>query len=157
LEAIFVGRGHPFFLSHSGRDPERARQPKLNLLSRFHLGLVWNAVRRGFSRLLRGDVLDKERYAAFISYRHVEPDRTWAIWESFVIPSGLRNPPDYKRIGRVFRDEEELAASPHLSEDIRDALRRSDWLIVVCSPRSKASEWVDADRSPLPRSSTEIL
>jgi hypothetical protein len=41
----------------------------------------------------------------------------------------------------------ELAASSHLSEDMRDALRRSDWLIVVCSPRSKASEWVDAEIS----------
>jgi TIR domain len=122
--------------------------PHAAIVSRTRLG--WNAIRLLLSRALRGDVLDKDSYTAFISYRHVEPDRGWAIWlhgalESYVIPSPLRKGSDRKRIGRIFRDEEELAASPHLSEDIREALRRSDWLIVVCSPRAKGSEWVDAE------------
>jgi WD40 repeat protein len=114
------------------------------------LSLGWIAARRLIARALRGEVLDQERYAAFISYRHIEPDRKWAIWlhgvlESFVVPPGLQERPDCRRIGRVFRDEEELAASPNLSEEIKRALDRSDWLIVVCSPRSRASAWVDAE------------
>ena len=117
---------------------------------RARLSLAWQATRRVLARSLRGDALSEGRYAAFISYRHVEPDRRWAVWlhgalELFVIPHGLRDSPDRRRIGRIFRDEEELAASPHLSADIKDALDRSDWLIVVCSPRAVESEWVNAE------------
>ncbi len=117
---------------------------------RARLGLSWQATRRVLTRSLRGDVLSKDKYAVFISYRHEEPDCRWAVWlhsalESFVIPRGLRDSPDHRRIGRVFRDEEELAASPHLSADIQDALDRSDWLIVVCSPRAVELEWVNAE------------
>ena len=118
------------------------------LPSRVHL--TWNAARRFIARTFRGDPLDRDKYAAFISYRHIEPDRGWAIWvhdalESYVNPKILRDRADHKRICRVFRDEEELAASTHLGEDIREALRRSDWLIVVCSPRSKERPYVNAE------------
>jgi hypothetical protein len=128
-------------------DSVRANSPS-RLLPR--VSLAWQAARRVLARSLRGDVLSKDKYAAFISYRHAEPDRRWAVWlhsalESFVIPHRLRSGPDHRRIGRVFRDEEELAASPHLSADIKDALNRSDWLIVVCSPRAVQSEWVSAE------------
>jgi len=114
------------------------------------LRLAWLAARRVLGRWLRGDVFARDKYAVFISYRHVEPDRRWAVWlhgalESFVIPSGLRDSPDHRRIGRVFRDEEELAASQHLSADIKAALDRSDWLAVVCSPKAVESQWVNAE------------
>jgi WD40 repeat protein len=128
-------------------DSVRANSPS-GLLPR--VSLAWQAARRGLACALRGDVLSKDKYAVFISYRHAEPDRHWADWlhsalESFVIPHGVRNKPDQRRIGRVFRDEVELAASPHLSADIKDALDRSDWLVVVCSPRSVNSEWISAE------------
>ena len=128
---------------------EQARQNTPSGL-RARLSLIWQATRRALALSLRGDVLSEGKYAAFISYRHMEPDRRWAVWlhgalESFVIPHGLRDSPDHRRIGRIFRDEEELAASPHLSADIKDALDRSDWLIVVCSPRAAESEWVSAE------------
>ncbi|WP_316224889.1 MULTISPECIES: hypothetical protein [unclassified Bradyrhizobium] len=60
-------------------------------------------------------------FAAFISYRHVEPDRTHAIWlhkklETYRIPKKLpRARTAGRRIGRVFRDEEELRASANLA------------------------------------------
>lgn len=41
----------------------------------------------------------------------------------------------------VFLDQGELSASSHLTEDIRDALRRSRYLIVVCAKDLKESEW----------------
>ena len=102
------------------------------------------------ARVVRGEALAKEKYAVFISYRHLEPDRRWAVWlhnalESFVIPRPLRRSAASRRIGRVFRDEEELAASSHLSVDIKAALDRSDWLVVECSPRAVTSDWVNAE------------
>jgi WD40 repeat protein len=92
-----------------------------------------------------------ENFVAFISYRHVEPDRRWARWlhrrmEGYRVPRRLaREHGLRRRAGRIFRDEEELAASSDLSSGIRQALDGSDYLIVVCSPRTPASRWVDAE------------
>src|SRR4051812_41267165 len=90
-------------------------------------------------------------YAAFISYRHADVDRRWAKWlhrtlETYRVPRRLaaeRGLP--RRIGRCFRDEEELPASSDLSREIDAALERSRFLIVVCSPRTPASEWVNRE------------
>lgn len=46
------------------------------------------------------------------------------------------------RIGTLFRDEDEIAASNDLSEEIKQALANSDNLIVVCSPDTPQSRWV---------------
>src|SRR5262245_55209956 len=75
------------------------------------------------------------RYAAFISYRHVEPDRTWAKWlhgalETFRTPKALVQQGMPERLGRVFRDEEEVPASHSLSAEIDAALEQSRYLIV---------------------------
>jgi hypothetical protein len=91
------------------------------------------------------------RHIAFISFRHSSDDRGWAKWlhrslESYRIPARLaasRKLPC--RLGRCFRDEEELAATPKLGAEIEQELVRSDWLIVVCSPRAKQSRWIDAE------------
>lgn len=92
-----------------------------------------------------------EPYAAFISYRHHAVDREWAAWlhgalERYRVPKRLsmaRSVP--QRLGRVFRDEEEMAASSDLSAEISAALERSRFLIVVCSPRTPSSKWVAAE------------
>jgi WD40 repeat protein len=94
---------------------------------------------------------DKLRFRAFISYRHVDPDRAYAKWlqsvlETYRIPRSfaqVRGIPS--RLGRIFRDEEELAASPNLSTAIEDALRASHYLIIICSPAAAASQWVNAE------------
>jgi len=91
------------------------------------------------------------RYDAFISYRHCEPDRKWAKWmhqslETFRTPSRLvKTQGLMPRLQRVFRDEEELPASADLSQEIENALRESRFLIVVCSPRTPPSEWVNKE------------
>jgi WD40 repeat protein len=110
---------------------------------------------------------DREyRYDAFISYRHVEEDRTWAQWLANAIES-FRVPSRFSRVQRsrwtrcrsglgdilglhrrelvVFRDEEELPASASLTRSIEDALHQSRFLIVVCSPRTPSSEWVNKE------------
>ncbi len=87
-------------------------------------------------------------YNAFISYRHVEPDQTVAKElhkkiERFRLPGNLRK--DYPRerwgIERVFRDEEELPLASNLSDPIDEALKNSDWLVVICTPRLPESKW----------------
>jgi WD40 repeat protein len=96
-------------------------------------------------------IRQRPAYAAFISYRHVVPDSTWAIQlqaflESYRTPQrlvsedGIRN-----RIGRVFLDTEEFATSNDLPQALKDALLASEKLIVICSPRSKQSEWVASE------------
>jgi hypothetical protein len=77
-----------------------------------------------------------EAYAAFVSYRHTGPDRRWAKWlhaslETYRVPERLVAAGAPRRLGRVFRDEEELAASYDLSARIDDALRGARNLIVV--------------------------
>jgi len=91
------------------------------------------------------------RYTAFISYRHIESDRRWAKWlhvtlESYRIPKSLRKAGAASgRLGRVFRDEEELAASSDLSREVTSALEDSRYLLVVCSPSTPASRWVNEE------------
>jgi hypothetical protein len=43
-------------------------------------------------------------------------------------PKKLRARAFPKRIGHLFRDEDEIPASSHLSDQIKDALKRSDHL-----------------------------
>ena len=91
------------------------------------------------------------RYVAFISYRHVDPDRKWAKWlhtrlENYRVPKAMMKTQGASpRIGRVFRDEEELAASADLSHEIKAALEESQYLLVVCSPNTPASRWVNQE------------
>ena len=49
------------------------------------------------------------------------------------------------RLGRVFRDEEELSASSSLSAEIEQALQASRYLIVVCSRDTPGSRWVNEE------------
>lgn len=94
---------------------------------------------------------DQYRFKAFISYRHVDPDRKWARWlhaalETYRVPKAIvRERNVAQRLGRVFRDEEELSASASLSESIERALVDSQYLIVVCSPRAPVSKWVNQE------------
>ncbi|MBR5421635.1 MAG: toll/interleukin-1 receptor domain-containing protein [Lachnospiraceae bacterium] len=87
------------------------------------------------------------RYNAFISYRHAELDMEVAKklhkgLETFAIPEAVRKKYGKKRIERVFRDQEELPIGSDLDDNITEALKESEYLIVVCSPRTPESEWV---------------
>lgn len=87
---------------------------------------------------------DKEYYA-FISYKR--EDEKWAKWlqhklEHYKFPTNLNGRTDLpKRIYPTFRDVTDLTPGL-LAEEIDTALRNSQWLIVVCSPRSAKSPWV---------------
>lgn len=85
------------------------------------------------------------KYYAFISYKH--EDEKWAKWlqskiEHYHFPTNLNGRADLpKHIRPVFRDVTDLNPG-FLSKEINDALKQSQWLIVICSPRSAQSPWV---------------
>lgn len=90
-----------------------------------------------------------KEYFAFISYQR--QDAKWAEWlrrklEHYRLPSNLRkqDPSLPKEIRPVFRDVLELS-SGLLSDEIREALLESRYLIVICSPNSAKSPWVDKE------------
>ncbi|SCY64127.1 MTH538 TIR-like domain [Lachnospiraceae bacterium XBB2008] len=86
-------------------------------------------------------------YKAFISYRHKPIDKEVAqkihfALEHYKIPKELKGKGAGNRLGKVFRDEEELPATGNLSESINYALEHSEFLIVVCTPDTPESIWV---------------
>lgn len=90
--------------------------------------------------------MDNYQYKAFISYRHTSVDqdiakRLHTLLENYKIPSSLKKTFGISKIGRIFRDNEELPLSADLGEDIHKALENSEWLICVCSPRFIESKW----------------
>ena len=96
---------------------------------------------------------DRHRYWAFISYSH--QDERWATWlhkklERYRIPGRLVGRTTKagivpKRIYPVFRDRDELPGSSDLGKKISAALRSSRFLVVLCSPNSAHSHWVNEE------------
>lgn len=89
----------------------------------------------------------KMTYDAFISYSHSEPDafvarKLHTMLEHYRVPKKIQERSGKKKIERVFRDREELPLSSNLASNICEALENSEYLIVICSPRSIRSEWV---------------
>lgn len=94
-----------------------------------------------------------DRYSAFISYAHA--DAVVARWlhravETYRFPRALRGTqskfgPVPKRLPPVFRDRDELAASGDLGAELREALLSSRFQIVICTPKSAQSKWVNEE------------
>jgi hypothetical protein len=96
------------------------------------------------------------RYDAFISYASGTREGKGATFDRRVGERLQRLMETYRaprrgrgrrpaRIGRVFRDRDELHATNDLSEMLREALAGSRYLVVVCSPRARASRWVNRE------------
>lgn len=96
-----------------------------------------------------------KKYKAFISYAHA--DRRWAEWlhkslETYRPPKALVGR-DGKwgrvagRLSPIFRDRDELSASGSLGPELQRALADSEFLIVICSPASAQSRWVNEEIS----------
>ena len=93
------------------------------------------------------------KYWGFISYSHA--DEKWADWlhkslETYVVPKQLvGKPTKYGPIPKkpfpIFRDRDELPSSADLGDKLTAALTGSRYLLVICSPRSVASEWVNEE------------
>ena len=90
-------------------------------------------------------------YVAFISYRHKDLDkyvarRVHTLIERYIVPKELRAEHG-KKLGLVFRDEEELPVSSDLTDSIQTALDHSRFLIVICTPNTPESIWVEREIS----------
>lgn len=89
-------------------------------------------------------------YQAFISYRHADVDSRVArevqhSLEHFHVPLNLRKQTGFKNLHPVFRDKEELPVTSELAQDLTEALQNSRRLIVICSPRTAESMWVQRE------------
>lgn len=93
------------------------------------------------------------RYWAFISYSH--QDQAWGRWlhralETYRVPARLVGQPIAAgtippRLSPVFRDRDELPTATDLDRTVAEALRQSWSLVVVCSPASAQSRWVNEE------------
>lgn len=92
-------------------------------------------------------------YLAFISYQRKDEaiaKRLQHTLEFYNLPIAvIEKHPDYPElkdgIRPIFVDMTELGDEPFLKPAIEKALRESRFLIVICSPRSAKSEWVNKE------------
>src|SRR3954470_10091235 len=92
-------------------------------------------------------------YRAFISYSHRDKAVASGLHrtvESYRIPAKLVGTVTSvgtvpRRLAPVFRDRDELPASADLGGELSAALKRSMFLMVICSPASSKSHWVDQE------------
>lgn len=94
------------------------------------------------------------KYRAFISYSHA--DTRWGEWlqralERYTLPAafiGLKSDNGVRlerAFGKVFRDRDELTSGADLGTAIRVALAASESLVVICSPASARSRYVEQE------------
>ncbi|MEK7266691.1 MAG: toll/interleukin-1 receptor domain-containing protein [Pseudomonadota bacterium] len=92
-------------------------------------------------------------YAAFISYNSADREtarRLQRALENYQTPKELRGRaagfgPIAERIGKVCRDRTDFKSGESLSAALKEALRKSWCLIVLCSPDSAQSKWVNSE------------
>jgi tetratricopeptide (TPR) repeat protein len=98
-------------------------------------------------------LLPNFRYKAFISYSWA--DAKWGKWlhhaiETYRTPRPLvgtegRRGPVPARLHPLFKDREEEAAGASIGHAVEEALANSEFLIVICSPNSAKSQWVNRE------------
>ena len=96
----------------------------------------------------RGRSLVEKRYAAFISYSQKDAKhakKLHSALEAYRIPSDISGTKAKQGLGRFFRDDDELSASASLGAALEGAISDSKHLIVVCSPNSASSPWVNME------------
>ncbi len=92
-------------------------------------------------------------FRGFISYSH--KDEAFASWlhnalETYSIPRRLRGTMGLdgrvpSNLFRIYRDRAENPAAADLGAVITEALRKSTYLIVLCSPDAARSQWVNQE------------
>lgn len=87
-------------------------------------------------------------YYAFISYSH--RDRAYATWlqkslERSRIPAAVHRSDDTvpRKISPIFRDDTDLVTHGSLANALTEELQASRYLILICSPASAQSDWVN--------------
>ncbi|KZC17843.1 hypothetical protein RHOFW510R12_11205 [Rhodanobacter sp. FW510-R12] len=103
--------------------------------------------------MTQASVMPAFRYRAFISHSH--QDKSRAGWlhkplEACAIPKRPVGQTTTAgvipgRLAPIFRDRDELASATDLGRKVDGGLAQSANLIVICSPRSATSPWVNAE------------
>lgn len=84
-----------------------------------------------------------ESYDAFVSYSHAADGRLAPALQAGL--QSIGKPWYQRRALRVFRDVTSLSASPELWPTIERALERSRYFILLASPESARSVWVERE------------
>jgi len=89
-------------------------------------------------------------YDAFFSYNHNPRDMRLTRTlqqklEHYKVPKDVVTKTGKTKIDRVFLDKGELEVAGDLNEEIMNALKNTDYLLVMCSPESCASPWVQKE------------
>src|SRR6266516_8150237 len=84
-----------------------------------------------------------ELYDAFISYNHAKDNPIASALQSAI--QRLGKPWYRRRALRVFRDDTSLSATQSLWPSIENALSQSRFLILLASPESATSPWVNKE------------
>jgi hypothetical protein len=155
VEAVLMS-----FIVSGGFTPQPAEQ-LLWLASGALSGAVAGALLGRFdgARMFHVQQLEDERagytrqttYRAFFSYSRADDavaDWLWGYLDKYRVPAGLMISPqaaDFcsESLHPIFRDRFDLSAGGSLSTRLQSALERSDNLIVLCTPHSANSSWVD--------------
>lgn len=92
--------------------------------------------------------LNTVKYDAFVCYKHGAIDSKAAMTlqrklEQFRAPKGVAH--SRRPFKRVFVDEGELSSCADFGEQIREALKNAGWLVVICSPNTPTSPWVQLE------------
>jgi len=96
---------------------------------------------------------NQTKYKAFLSYSHADAGQAKSLHrfiEGYSIPKRLVGQETSKgtipkRLRPVFKDREELPSASDLGSEINEALKSSEYLIVICSPESARSHWVNEE------------
>jgi formylglycine-generating enzyme required for sulfatase activity len=92
-----------------------------------------------------------KRYRAFISYSQkdkAQARRLHQALERYRLPNHLEAAKvdrKTRKLGRFFRDDEEMGAATDLGAALQGAIADAENLIVVCSPHAAQSKWVNEE------------
>jgi len=93
--------------------------------------------------------IEPKQFRSFISYS--QKDKAWGkrihTWlETYRVPVGvIAGIEPNGRLGRFFRDEEEMPAADNIAAVVSRAIKSAESQIVICSPNSAQSKWVEAE------------
>lgn len=91
----------------------------------------------------------RKRYRGFISYSQKDANLTKRLHralEKYSLPKGLVTTTDRdRRLGRFFRDNDELAGAASLGAALEGAIEESENFILVASPDAARSNWVNEE------------
>lgn len=92
-----------------------------------------------------------KRFRAFISYSQKDKGQARQLHralERYRLPRGVEGAGvggKTRKLGRFFRDDEEMGAATDLGAALQGAIADAESLIVICSPNAAKSEWVNQE------------